>query len=155
MTAKPLKPMRAIALLLLGFFATAALADIYSWRDADGSVQYGDVPPPGAIGIRKLHAPGAPAAELDQARRAQADKELASKKRKLDAEEAAANAEKEKTASEDRQRNCTQAKSYLRALESGERISRTQENGERAYLDDQARAQETESARRAVDSWCK
>ena len=43
----------------------------------------------------------------------------------------------------------------LQALESGQRMSRVNEAGENIPLDDEMRAQETEQARKSVQSWCK
>jgi hypothetical protein len=151
--------MRATTLLLLfiatAFLADSALAQIYTWRDASGTMHYGDIPPPEAADARKIHTQSTPPAEIDAARRALADKEMEAKKRQVEVQEAAEKARKEKTASEERAHNCSQAPSYLRTLESGQRISRMQPNGEQSYLDDKTRAQETESTRHAVDSLCK
>jgi hypothetical protein len=51
--------------------------------------------------------------------------------------------------------NCVRAQEYLRTMESGQRISRTDSKGERYYLDDAQIAQETAKARESVQQWCK
>jgi hypothetical protein len=55
---------------------------------------------------------------------------------------------------EAKQENCARAREALRTFESGQRVSRTDAQGERYYLDDNAHASETEAARRAVQDWC-
>ena len=65
--------------------------------------------------------------------------------------------EKEKQAqdqAEAKQQNCESARNALRALESGQRISRVGKDGERYYLDEQQTAQETERAREVVQKNC-
>ncbi|MBC7513953.1 MAG: DUF4124 domain-containing protein [Herminiimonas sp.] len=49
-------------------------------------------------------------------------------------------------------RQCEQARSYARSLQSGERIAVTGKDGERAYMSDEKRVQENIEARRALDS---
>ncbi len=147
--------MRTPTILLLLLFSPLAFGQIYSWRDAEGKVHYSDVPPTDSVNVRKITPSGAVSGDTGNARRDLAQKEMEFKKRQLDAAEAGAKVEKEKIDAEDRDKNCTQAKSYLRALESGERISRSNEKGERAFLDDQSRSQEIVSTRRAIESWCK
>ena len=150
--------MRATRLLLLlpllFLFAPSVLAQIYSWRDAEDKMHYSDQPPAGVANPRKIEPPQAPTEETDKARRKLAKDELDFRKRQLDAEESTAKAAKSEKEAAERQENCKQARSYLQALESGVRISRNDEKGERSVLDDQGREQETASARRAVSSWC-
>ena len=50
--------------------------------------------------------------------------------------------------------NCARAQEYVRTIESGQRISRTDAKGERYYIDDAQRAQELANARQAAESWC-
>jgi hypothetical protein len=72
----------------------------------------------------------------------------------LEAQKSAEKAEAERKESVAKSANCERARENLRALESGQRISRTNAQGEREYIDDAARARETESARQAVTDWC-
>jgi hypothetical protein len=73
-----------------------------------------------------------------------AAKELAEKKK---AEEARVNAIKAE--------NCKQATSYMRSIDGGMRIARTNEKGEREILDDAARAAEAKKTRDVMASECK
>jgi len=157
------------ALLLALAPAGAALAQQYKWVDQNGKTQYGDVPPPGvkATPLRGPASGSAPAAPSSKAASSKTgttgakgkEKELtpeqAFQKRR---EDERANAEKEAKARQEKeasQSNCTSARSSLAQLESGQRIARTNAQGERYYVEDDQRAAETERARRAVGEWCK
>jgi len=154
--------------------ATLALpaAAQWKWRDQRGQTQYSDTPPPpgtpekdilqrpnGATAVRRdVQAASAPASaasgapalvpktadtELDTKRK-RAEQEAADKKKADDAKVAAARAE-----------NCSRAKAQMRTLDSGMRISRTNDKGEREYLDDKAREQEAARTRAMMASECK
>lgn len=72
--------------------------------------------------------------------------------------QAKADAERQKQEAEQaRQRadNCTRARQNLRTLESGMRIARVNDKGEREYLSETQRAQEASAAQRAVTSDCR
>ena len=57
--------------------------------------------------------------------------------------------------SKDAERNCFDARSQLRALQDGQRISRTDpRTGERIVLDDKDRPAEIATAQKNVDNWC-
>ena len=43
----------------------------------------------------------------------------------------------------------------MASIESGQRIQRTDAQGERYYLDDNQRAAEAAKTQQLVDSWCK
>lgn len=146
--------MRAPALLFLLLLAPGGLAQIYSWRDADGRMHYSDQAPTGIAQPSKLEPATLWVEEADKAKRKLAKEVMDARKRQLDAEEEAAKADKSKGEAAERQENCRLARDYLQTLESGARISRSDEKGGRAYLDDQAREQEIASARRATASWC-
>lgn len=147
--------MRAVALLVLFLISPTLLAEIYSWRDADGGMHYSDILPIGQVNASKIEPAATNPNDVERARHDLANKEMEFRKRQQQAAEAAAKDDKEKADAAERLRNCDKAKSYLRALESGARISSTDKNGERVFLDDRGRQQETEAAGRAVESWCK
>ena len=54
-----------------------------------------------------------------------------------------------------RQDNCRRAREQLATLDSGQRIARVKVDGEREYLDDGARAQESQRARQVIASDCR
>ncbi len=155
---------------LLGAALALPAAAQWKWRDQRGQTQYSDTPPPSgtpdkdilqrpAATVRReaqlasvpaSAASGAPAlapkaadTELD-IKRKKAEQDLADKKKAEDAKVAAAHVE-----------NCTRAKGQMRTLDSGVRISRTNDKGEREYLDDKAREQEVARTRDALSTECK
>jgi hypothetical protein len=161
--------MRFLVLGSMLVFTALASAQMYRWVDEDGRVHYTSTPPPPGVKARTLRAPStapAPAPAADDAAKdagakdarkgplTPAEQEQEFRKRQLEAQKAR---EKEALAAKDaeaKQENCARARETLRTFESGQRISRTNAQGERYYLDDDARAGEAEAARRAVQDWC-
>jgi hypothetical protein len=153
---------------LLGFalamgLCFAAAAQQYRWVDQDGRVQYGDTPPPGVKATRMrggAAAPAAPAAAGAEGKPAAkgplspAEQEAAFRQRQQQAEkqqETDAQAAREAAQKKDQ---CARAQDYLRSLEGGQRIARTDAKGERYYLDDAQTAQEIVAARQGIQQSC-
>ncbi len=83
------------------------------------------------------------------------ERDVQAKKRAAAQEQAAkAKADEERVAAE-RATNCASARSYLATLDSGMRIARVNDKGEREVLDDPARNAEAKRARDAVASNCR
>ncbi|HSS47233.1 MAG TPA: DUF4124 domain-containing protein [Burkholderiales bacterium] len=153
-----------IVLLLLS--AVASAAGVYKWVDSDGTVHYSDQPPPGAVKEQNLdNKSGTPPASSGASGTENAAPKAAGpktyieqnaefRKRQVEAEEKRAKEEKALAEAKERQQNCERARSSLESLQSGQRVTKYNEKGERAYLDDNERAQEIVSAQKAVDSWC-
>jgi hypothetical protein len=145
-------------------FAGAALAQQFKWVDKDGKTRYGDVPPPGVTPIRlKGPASGpAPAAKppakdgkgASKGPLTSAEKDAEFRKRQLDAEKSREKEQKAEQQAQEKKENCARAKEQLAANESGQRIQRTNAQGERYYLDDSQIAQETAKARQLASQWC-
>ena len=147
-----------------------AHAQAYKWVDKNGHVGYGDTPPPGAkVTPLRQFAPApapspSPAAAGNEAKEGKdakkgpltpAEQELEFRHRVKEAQEAAAKADKERKAAEEKKSNCEAAQQSLRTLESGQRIMRTDSKGERYFINDAQRAQDTARARESVGEWCK
>ncbi len=134
-----------------------ALAQQYRWVE-NGRVRYGDIPPPG-VNATRLKGPTPPSSPPPATAGAKgpqtaAEKEAEFRKRQQDA---AKEREKQDLAAQDaagKRENCERAQEYVRTIESGQRISRTDAKGERYFLDDAQRAQELGQARQAVKQWC-
>lgn len=149
--------------LALGVAATAS-AQVYCWNTKDGKRQCGDTPPPGAkaTAIGGPSAPSAPAAPppASDAKGAKkgpltpAEQEQDFRKRQLEAQKAREKEQQAKDQAQAKQENCENARGALRTLESGQRIARTDKDGERYYLDEAQVAQETERARQSVQKNC-
>ena len=83
------------------------------------------------------------------------DAELDARIRKAEQEQKAkAKAEEERVAAS-RAENCQRARQQLAALESGMRVARMNDKGEREYLDDAQRASEVQRARQLIASECR
>lgn len=161
------RAMLVVALLS----ALPALAQIYSWKDKDGRVHYGDTPPAaGEITVIKdsparLPAPapesaaatestGTAAAQGSSRPPSLAEREQAFRERRAAEAEAQSKAEDEAARDAERQRFCEQARNQLRALESGQRVSRFNAAGEREFLDDAARSAESARLQQQVAEHC-
>jgi len=161
--------MRLLVLGSMLLYTAVASAQLYRWVDSDGRVHYTNTAPPAGAKSRTLAAPAnapvspatpgesAPDAAAKDASKGPltpAEQEQAFRKRQLETQKAAEKAEAERKESAAKADNCERAREYLRTLESGQRVSRTNAQGEREFLDDAVRARETESARQAVTDWC-
>lgn len=157
--------MRRAALLLAMFVTLPAAAQVYSWRDSGGRLNYADQPP--ATGEVKLlqdprqarAAPAAPTAggatvTASNKPKTLAERELEFRQRRAAAAEAEAEETKEAAEMADRQRYCEQVRSQLAALNSGQRVSRFNAAGEREYLDDAARAAEVDRQQQQLEQNC-
>ena len=145
----------------------------WKWRDKAGQTQYSDLPPPAGTadadillrpnaGQRRATAvPAVAAAASDAASAAPrlapkaSEPELEAKRRKVEEEAAEQKKAEEARMAVARASNCVRAKAQVRTMESGVRVTRTNDKGEREYLDDAARAAEAQRSRGVVASDCK
>jgi type IV secretory pathway VirB10-like protein len=156
---------RALFFALAMVFAATSFAQQYKWVDKNGRTQYGDTPPPG-VKATPLKGPAARASSPEPSPAAKdakgapkgpltaAQQDAEFRKRQQDAEKAR---EKEAKAGEETQTksaNCAASREQLVAMESGQRIARTDAQGERYYMDDAQREGELARARKNVQQWC-
>lgn len=141
--------------------ATVAQAGVTRWVDADGKVHYSDQPPPSTAKSQKIldlkNNPASPQAAPDSkvGEKSLAEKDLESRKRKVQAEETAAKQAKDQEEAKNKKANCEQARNQLQALQEGQRMSKFDEKGERVFLEDNERAKAIAEAKKSADSWCK
>jgi Domain of unknown function (DUF4124) len=167
-------PLRALMLTTLTLVLAAPLAQAqqWMWRDKEGRVTASDRPPPRDIAEKDIlqrpvpesrrvasPAPAASAASGAAAVAAAAptalEREVQARKKAAEAEQAAkAKADEERNAAR-RAENCRNARANLATLESGVRIQRTNDKGEREILEDAARNEEMRRAREAIASECR
>jgi hypothetical protein len=161
-------PWLVAATLALSLAQPAAAQ--WKWRDATGRVTASDMPPPRDVPEKDIiQRPGsarayvAPPAAASAASAAAAaprasapvDKELEARRKAAEQQaQAKAKADEARIAAQ-RADNCARARSYLQTLDSGMRIARTNDKGEREFLDDQARAAEARRARDTIASDCR
>jgi hypothetical protein len=143
-----------ICILLASFNASAALN---KWVDADGKVHYSDsrpedvkvqtlrtsVAPDSAASASSAYAPKTLAEREVEWKKSQNEKVEADKKAAIDKENVAI-----------KQKNCSGARSNLAALENSQRMVTYNEKGEKSFLDESARQQQKEEARKAISSYC-
>ena len=162
------------ALLAAGQIAAQSgpLPPAWKWRDAAGQVHISDLPPP--LGVpakdilerpplqRKAVAAEAAAASAAAAAAASAvplptrvDPELEARRRRAAEEQALALRQQKEKDNGVRNENCGRAKAHLAALSDGQRIARTNAQGEREVLDDKGRAEEMQRARNVINSDCR
>ena len=125
-------------------------------RRAAAAAAQAAFPASGAEGTAAAGAPAAaPAAVAASAPPTALEREVQARKRSAEQEQAAkARAEEDRLATQ-RSENCRAARGHLVALDSGQRISRTNDKGEREVLDDKGRADELRRAREVVASDCR
>lgn len=153
------------ACLALSLTAPMAHAQ-WKWRDKTGQVNASDRPPPLDVPEKDILARPSPearrtapaasaAAPAAAPAKPAGDRELEARKRGAEQEQSAkAKAEADRQAAQ-RAENCRNARSHLNALESGQRIARINDKGEREVLDDRARADEMRQARAVMSSDCR
>lgn len=159
--------------------AAAAVAEVYTWKDATGRVHYSDQPPPNvdAKPTKPTSAPRyAPAVADSPAQsdaRPQADpksdskplaaqsgpkswqeKELDAKQRRAAEQEAETKRKQEESKAEEKKRYCESLRNNLAMYERGGRITSTNANGERIFLEDAQIKQETERTRAQLARDC-
>ena len=172
----------ALATLLMALSPTADAQ--WRWRDKNGQVNASDRPPPKEVPDKDILSrptadarrsaaaaaqAGAPAAGAEGTAAAAAapaaasasapptalEREVQARKRSAEQEQAAKAKAEEERLSTQRAENCRAARGHLVALDSGQRISRTNDKGEREVLDDKGRADEQRRAREVVASDCR
>lgn len=130
--------------------ALPATAALYKWIDANGRVVYSDQPPNANVKVETVNAPVAPSNPNAAKELAQKDAEL--KKRQSEKAEAAAKADKERSARSKRAEECARVVSSLQQLSWGQVIIyRANEKGEQVPMDEAARQKE----RARLEAWQK
>lgn len=161
---------RSLAVLtfaLLGATLALPAAAQWKWRGANGQIQYSDLPPPPGVADRDIlqrpsgssmrAAPVALAASAASAPLLSpktTDPELEAKRKKTEQEDAAkAKAEEQRMAAA-KAENCKRARDQIRTLDSGMRMARVNEKGEREILDEKMREEEMKRARDVANADC-
>ena len=155
-----------------------ANAEIYKWKDKDGTVRYTDTPPPSnikqeSIGGKKLtkptgQAPLAPVANTDATATADKDEmkakvphqniegpdEIAAKLRQKNAEADKNNKKQKEAQAKIKEENCKASKANLASYQQGGAVYKINEKGEREYLDDAGFKAGAEKAQKDVTEYC-
>ncbi len=149
--------LMSCALLLV---AGAAAGQVMECVDAKGARTIAQFCPPGTVKENKLTKGGtgpgpATGSTTTAPPKSLAERDADFKKRALERQEAEKKGDKEKADTREAERSCLDARGQLRALQDGQRISRTDpKTGERIVLDDKDRPNEIAGAQKSVDQWC-
>lgn len=168
-----MRPLHAAVItgIVLALSCHGAVAQ-WKWRDSSGRVTASDLPPPATVPERDIltrpsdqrrvaSAPkpaiATPAGAGPVVRLASADTDPELEARRKRASEELKQQQRQAQASNDAARgeNCSRARNQLAALADGQRMKRTNAQGEREVLDDNARAEEMQRARSVIASDCK
>lgn len=141
---------------LIGFLLIAnAHAQVYQWRDGGGRLVYGDQPPPGVEATVLRSHPASGTRGAPPARQAERPAPASTEDTpEISAAERSAIAERTRQQEEAREKACQEARNYLAALESGQRVARFNEKGEREFLDEAARLEQIERTRATLRQNC-
>lgn len=174
MSIKQLPTPRSGLLLLAATLLASCLAlpahAQWKWRDKDGRVTASDLPPPREVLDKDIIArppvprrtsaqPAQPASAasapgLAALPKGPLEREVEARKRAVEQDVAAKAKLEEDRLRVQRAENCRRARGQLAALDSGQRIARVNDKGEREVIDDKARADEQRQARAVINSDC-
>jgi uncharacterized GH25 family protein len=145
----------------------------WQWMDKDGQVVFSDLAPPSDVpeknilkrpvdrvkttSVAEMTSPATavmPQSATSAIKLSGIDKELAQAKAKVDEAEAAKRKASDEKVLKAKVENCARTKQAKSSYESGMRIARTNEKGEREILDDAARASELKRIQAIIDSDC-
>jgi hypothetical protein len=159
----------ALLAALSALAQTAPLPSAWKWRDATGQINVSDLPPPLSVPAKDIlerppvqrtvaaaaSAPASSAPALHALSTPKTDPELeARRKRALDEQVAQQRQQQERDAVV-RTENCTRAQAALALLSDGQRVTRTNAQGEREVIDDKTRADELQRIRAVIASDCR
>ena len=147
---------RNISIISLALICFSAHAGLNKWVDADGKVHYSDTPPPDVTtqSVRNIAGKEQTDAPVGDSPKSYIEREAEYKKAKQEKTDATQKMAREQANIEARKNNCAAARENARVLEAGTRVVTYDANGERTYLDDDARAQRLEEAQKAISSNC-
>jgi hypothetical protein len=143
-----------VALALTSLNAHAAL---HKWVDADGKVHYSDTVPSEATTsqtVQNVSGKGPENAPATYSPKSVAEREMAIKKSRQAKDDAAQKKAEQDSKAEAKNSNCEGARHNARIIEEGVRVVTYDANGERTFLDDDARARKLEEARQAISNNC-
>ncbi|MGI9332402.1 MAG: DUF4124 domain-containing protein [Gammaproteobacteria bacterium] len=144
---------RIAAALALGLtLSSAAMADMWRWKDENGQWTYSERRPPGVNAERvTLFGTKSPAPDAMDKLRERGDRSDALREQETsDEEREAAQAENERIA----QANCETAKNNLEVLANNKRVEVKDSDGNSIILDEAARQSQIERNQKSVDENC-
>lgn len=148
-----------LLLLVLGGCGAAATAWaeqlIYKWTDAQGQIQYTELPPASGIHyetVRRSGGSGPETSGTDDLSKKQ--NELAQKLAEEEAKQQQQQQEQAQKQDEVRTKNCEAAKKNVEVLQGDRPVVKTDEKGNKVALDPQQREAELQKAKKDQDYYC-
>lgn len=144
-----------IAVAALTFASGATASEIYRWTDAEGNIHYEDRPQ-GAANEERLQLTyrRTDSSAVNQRVQARVNRESERNEAKSVAAAAQAEAAEKAAAAAERQQACERARARLETYLQSRRLYRTDENGERVYLDDAERQEARQKAEEQITEFC-
>ena len=143
----------SIYLLLFSLFSFNALGEVNKWVDDNNQTHYSDQSAPANVKATPLNIPAVSASDIP-AQQTVAEREADYRKVQKVKGEAEKKEAKTQEDARAKQKYCEDARSSLKTLENTTRISTYDSKGERSYLDDAARNQRIEEARKGISANC-
>ena len=167
--------VRRVAALAVGFLLVGQAAAQWAWKDDNGRLVFSDRPPPAGVkpdlivrppgqsgsyvpslrsGDEPQRADATRADSSKAAPRTMAEREMEYRKRQTELAEAEKKQAEQQALNTRRQQECERSRGYLRALEDGMRVTRTDAQGNREFIDDNQRAAEMARVREMLARDC-
>jgi hypothetical protein len=167
-------------LVVLAVAWALPVAAQWAWKDDNGRLVYSDRPPPANVKPGNIvHQPSRPTATpaptptstpsttaaasgdtqktadgTPAAPKSLAEQEMEFRKRQQERADAEKKAQDEQQKAVAKAAECERARGYLKSLDEGIRIARTDASGNREFLDDSQRAAEVQRTRQIVQTTC-
>lgn len=140
-------PTLLIALALT--LPMAANAQVYKWKDANGTTHFSETPPPQGVKYQSIHTSiGADQARTDDSDAANQD---AANQDNAAGKQADANGKP----SPQLERFCAQLQSNITLLKSSQSLQRMGSDGKTVAVNEQVRAQQLKQQQQRYDAYCK
>jgi len=170
--------LRSVAMLAATLLFAAEVAAQWAWKDDNGRLVFSDRPPPSSIKPEQLvrqpgtgssqpalrtgdelprdaSKPDASKPDVSKAGpKTLAEREMEYRKRQTERAEAEKKSAEQQQLAQRRQQECERSRGYLRALEDGVRVTRTDAQGNREFLDDSQRSAEQARVREMITRDC-
>ncbi len=144
------------AIVILSLVSLHVHAGVHKWVDADGNVHYSDAPPAEVTTqtVRNIAGKDQTETPASNSPKSVAEREAEMKKAKQAKEEAAQRKAQQDAEAETKKSNCATARQNVRTLEDNQYVTTYSESGERVVMNDATRAQQLETARKAISAYC-
>lgn len=159
-----------LVLTILSMSPLLAQAEVYKWKDKDGSIRYTDTPPPSnikqeAIGSKKGSkatgkeplapvASGQPASAKEAAKVPMSKEDRAAKQKQSNAEAEKRNKQENEAEAKRKEANCKAAKANYETYKQGGRVYKMNEKREREYMDDKDLQAGLTQSQKEIDENC-